>query len=138
MTAVHSLPVSTQHFAPQEDNIANNFPSASPFTMLISSPATESKSITEPNASKSSAPTEKFDPMRHLAFTPPDNVLSMKDLGYPEDTGISPIAVSDPFQLFSKEAIEQMRSEILRPEAMKECGFQSNIAACQMRGYCPK
>jgi hypothetical protein len=40
-----------------------------------------------------------------------------------------------PFQLFSSEAIEQMRHEIFQPEVMVNCSFSSNIAACQLRGY---
>jgi len=62
----------------------------------------------------------------------------MSDIGYPEDAGVSPIAVSQPFRLFSVEAIEQMRAEIFNPIVMEKCGFRSNLAACQLRGYCPK
>jgi len=81
---------------------------------------------------------EDFDPKKHIVFTPPEQIFTMKDLGFPEDTGISPVAVSQPFQLFSKEAVQQMRAEIFHPKVMEECGFQSNIAASQMRGYAPK
>ncbi|KAF2740462.1 hypothetical protein EJ04DRAFT_600748 [Polyplosphaeria fusca] len=80
----------------------------------------------------------KFDPKQHLAFTPPSQILMMKDIGYREDTGISPVAVSQPFQLFSPEAIQQMRQEIFKKEVMENCSFRSNLAACQLRGYAPK
>lgn len=80
----------------------------------------------------------EFDPNKHLAYTPPSQIIMMKDIGYAEDTGISPVAVSLPFQLFSPDAIQQMRSEIFKPEVMENCSFSSNIAACQLRGYASK
>ncbi|KAI9664961.1 MAG: hypothetical protein M1821_006409 [Bathelium mastoideum] len=78
-----------------------------------------------------------FDPAKHLSFAPPPQVFSMGDLGL-EGVGVSPVAVSQPFQLFSEEAVEQFRAEILNPEVMKNCRFTSNLAACQLRGYSPK
>ena len=78
-----------------------------------------------------------FDPAKHLAFAPPPEVFSMEDLGL-EGVGVSPVAVSQPFQLFSEEAVEQFRAEVLNPEVMKNCRFRSNLAACQLRGYSPK
>jgi len=96
------------------------------------------KPIIELNATHSRNSTVPFDPKKHLAYSPPEEILRMSDIGYPEDVGVSPIAVSQPFHLFSTEAIEQMRAEIFNPIVMETCGFRSNIAACQLRGYCPK
>ncbi|KAF1355076.1 hypothetical protein BDV97DRAFT_289886 [Delphinella strobiligena] len=79
-----------------------------------------------------------FDPKRHIQFKPPPEIMMMKDLGYADDTGVSPVAVSQPFQLFSTEAIHQMRTEVMNSKVMEECKYQSNIAACQIRGYAPK
>lgn len=87
---------------------------------------------------KGESKSQDFYPAEHLAFTPPEQVIMMTDLGYPEDMGVSPVAVSQPFKLFSNEAIQQMRAEILHPDVMKHCGYQSNIAASQVRGYAPK
>ncbi|TID27458.1 Aminopeptidase 2 [Venturia nashicola] len=89
------------------------------------------------NTREESKPQD-FNPTEHLTFTPPEQVIMMTDLGYPADMGVSPVAVSQPFKLFSDEAVQQMRSEILHPEVMKHCGYQSNIAASQLRGYAPK
>lgn len=89
------------------------------------------------NTKEESQPQD-FDPAEHLTFTPPEQVILMTDLGYPADMGVSPVAVSQPFKLFSNEAVQQMRSEILDPEVIKHCGYQSNIAASQVRGYAPK
>lgn len=81
---------------------------------------------------------DDFDPKKHIAFKPPPEIIMMKDLGYAENTGVSPVAVSQPFHLFSQQAIMQMREEIMNPKVMEECKYQSNIAACQIRGYAPK
>lgn len=87
---------------------------------------------------KSKAGRIDFDPKKHIQFKPPPEIIMMKDLGYAEDTGVSPVAVSQPFQLFSQDAIHQMRAEVMNPKVMEECKYQSNIAACQIRGYSPK
>ena len=94
-------------------------------------------SIQEASA-KQKAGNADFDPKRHIDFKPPSEIVMMKDLGFTEDTGISPVAVSQPFQLFSQDAIHQMRGEVMNPKVMEECKYQSNIAACQIRGYAPK
>lgn len=75
----------------------------------------------------------RFDPARHLVGAIPTKKTSMEDLGYPKDMGVSPIAVSDPFQLFTNEAVEIMREEIFR--VSNQYKFKSNIAASQLRGY---
>lgn len=79
-----------------------------------------------------------FSPDVHLAYKEPPEILMMKDLGLPEDNGVSPMAVTQPFQLFSQAAIDRMREEVLNPEVMKKCKFSSNLAACQLRGYANK
>jgi hypothetical protein len=139
MATTQGLPTPPQYFANHEgQNIPTDFQFVPPFTTSTATPTASSKSTIEAVTSKTSPPEEKFDPTKHITFTPPDKVLLMEDLGYSEDTGISPVAVSNPFQLFSEDAVEQMRAEILSPEVMKECGFQSNIAASQLRGYSPR
>jgi hypothetical protein len=83
---------------------------------------------------------EEFNPTTHLNFTPPERITMMTELGFSKDLGISPVAVSEPFQLFSHEAVQQLRREVLAddPELMANCGYASNIAASQLRGYAPK
>jgi hypothetical protein len=77
----------------------------------------------------------KFDPKKHLAYETPSKIVMMKDIGYSEDAGVSPVAVCEPFQLFTPEAIQEMRKEIFKPEVMENCSYSSNLAACQLRGY---
>ena len=78
-----------------------------------------------------------FDAEKHLAFTPPSKIYTMKDL-HLNDTGVSPIAVSEPFPLFSPAAIHQMRAEVLSDRVWNNCQYSSNLAQCQLRGFAPK
>src|SRR2546430_1423542 len=79
-----------------------------------------------------------FKPDKHLAYEPPIKVHMMTDLSLPADKGVSPVAVSEPFHLFSKEAIDIMRSEVLDEKVYNEYSFTSDIAPRQIRGYTPK
>ena len=82
--------------------------------------------------------TDDFDPKKHLDFTPPANILTMSDLKLPEGTGVSSFAVSDPFQLFTQEAVQRMRAEIFSKEVLENCKYSSNLAQCQLRGFAAK
>jgi hypothetical protein len=79
-----------------------------------------------------------FCPEDHLNFIAPSKVFTMKDLGLPVNTGISPIAVSEPFQLFTPEAIQQMRAEVLSKQVWENCQYSSNLSQCQLRGFAPE
>lgn len=92
--------------------------------------------ITTPSASK--VGDDEFNPARHLAFKEMPQVYTMKDIGLPEDTGISPVAVSEPFPLFTEEAVMRMRQEVLSPEVLGNCQYSSNLAQCQLRGFANK
>ena len=82
--------------------------------------------------------TGDFDPAKHIEFKPPSKVHTMADLNFPEGTGVSPCAASEPFHLFSEEAIHRMRSEIMSKEVWKNCQYSSNLAKCQLRGFASK
>ncbi|KAI0016427.1 hypothetical protein F4780DRAFT_759336 [Xylariomycetidae sp. FL0641] len=86
----------------------------------------------------SNVSNDEFEPTRHLAFKDAPKVHTMKDLGLPEDTGISPIAVSEPFPLFTQEAVMRMRQEILSADVLNNCQYSSNLAQCQLRGFANK
>ncbi|KAK3629341.1 hypothetical protein LTR56_018116 [Elasticomyces elasticus] len=79
-----------------------------------------------------------FTPREHLAFEEPESVLMMTDIGFCEDTGVSPVAVSQPFRLFTPECIQKFRDEVLSEEVLERCSYKSNLAAMQLRGYAPK
>ena len=82
--------------------------------------------------------TDDFDPQKHVDFVPPTKTHSMSDLKLPEGTGVSPFAVSEPFRLFTEEAVARMRAEIFSKEVMENCRYSSNLAHCQLRGFAAK
>jgi hypothetical protein len=79
-----------------------------------------------------------FNPSKHLAYVEPKYIHTMEELGFPPSRGVSPVAVSDPFPLFSEEAVDIMRSEVLAQEVQEKYTYSSDIAAKQIRGYAPK
>lgn len=85
-----------------------------------------------------SIPRAAFDPSKHLIFKEKPKVLTLSDIGLPDDIGISPVAVSDPFPLFDEEAIRIMRSEIFTIEVWENCLHSTGAFGCHLRGHCPK
>ena len=81
---------------------------------------------------------EDFNPQKHLAFVPPSRTYTMEDIKLPKDTGVSPFAVSEPFQLFNEDAVLRMRKEILSKDVWENCQYSSNLAQCQLRGFAPR
>ena len=82
-------------------------------------------------------PKVAFEPSKHLNYQAPKKVWSMEEIGFAED-GISPNAVSEPFQLFTEDAIKQMRAEVLSKAVLDNCQYSSNLAQCQLRGMAPE
>jgi len=79
-----------------------------------------------------------FKPSKHLVFKEMPVVHTMKELGFSESIGVSPIAVSEPFPLFTEDAVMRMRQEILSPEVFQNCQYSSNLAHCYLRGFANK
>ncbi|KAK7885660.1 hypothetical protein LTR67_010011 [Exophiala xenobiotica] len=75
-----------------------------------------------------------FDPAKHLNFEPPQKVWTMSEIRMAEK-GVSPNAVSEPFPLFTHDAVQQMRDEVLSKPVWENCQYKSNIAQCQLRGF---
>ncbi|KAG8525468.1 uncharacterized protein KY384_009112 [Bacidia gigantensis] len=75
-----------------------------------------------------------FDPQKHIDFKPPSKCYTMNDIKL-RDSPLSGFAVSEPFQLFTPEAVKRMRAEIFSPEVMENFSYASNLAECQLRGY---
>jgi hypothetical protein len=81
----------------------------------------------------------RFDPDIHLNFKEPSRIHTMRELGYPSTYGISPVGVSEPFPLFSEQAVEIMRGEILNPVVGQEYSFSSDVSSVLYhRGYAPR
>lgn len=114
-------------------------PSSAPYSCPNPAPTVSNETAIEDESGKvEQAPKPAFDPEKHLAFTPPSKVHSMKELGYRDDVGVSPVGVSEPFPLFSEEAIKQMRSEVLSEDVWNRYRYSSNLAQCQLRGFAPE
>jgi hypothetical protein len=54
-------------------------------------------------------PTQ-FDAAKHVAYVKPEKKITMSELGF-EGKGISPVAISAPFPLFSPEGVKELRRE---------------------------
>ncbi|KAI9650145.1 hypothetical protein NHQ30_000158 [Ciborinia camelliae] len=78
-----------------------------------------------------------FQPESHLQYEEPSYIHTMEDIGYSATSGVSPIAVSEPFRLFSEEAVNVMREEIFNKEVQEKYSYTSDIAPKQLRGYAP-
>ncbi|KAI3390336.1 hypothetical protein diail_10017 [Diaporthe ilicicola] len=77
----------------------------------------------------------KFDPDKHLVFRKPDAVYTWTSLGFSKNYGASSFCAAEPFQLFSTEAIELMRNEVLDQETLEKFCYSDNNTAMSIRGY---
>ncbi|QKX62670.1 uncharacterized protein TRUGW13939_09831 [Talaromyces rugulosus] len=100
--------------------------------------ASLSKSIVPIQEDLSCLGQVSFDPSKHIQFTAPSKIWTMEELNYTDGQGISPVGVSEPFPLFSAEAVKQMRAEILSENVWHKYKFSSNLSDCMLRGYAPK
>ncbi|KAF5719686.1 hypothetical protein FGLOB1_1058 [Fusarium globosum] len=65
-------------------------------------------------------PIEEFDAQKHVNFEFPKRTYTTKEWGY-ENQGVSPIAASDPFSLFTEAAVKQVRRELLSEDVLRTC-----------------
>ncbi|KAM0418815.1 hypothetical protein ACHAPT_012256 [Fusarium lateritium] len=63
---------------------------------------------------------EPWDAAKHIQFQPPAKIHTMREIGL-EGHGISPNAVSDPFPLFTHDAVRQMRHELFSQDVVDNC-----------------
>ena len=80
---------------------------------------------------------DKFNASKHLAFSPPSSVLTMKDLSL-EPTNISPIATTEPFPLLSHEAVLAHRRELFGQQVLDNCLHHTRPGSVQLRGMAPR
>src|ERR1700749_611064 len=76
-----------------------------------------------------------FDPAEHLCFEPPKSVITLKELLLAEDNAISPVAITEPFPLFTLEGVKQMRADLFRSEVVNMHGDRTKKNCYKMRGY---
>ncbi|CAE6443542.1 unnamed protein product [Rhizoctonia solani] len=77
-------------------------------------------------------PTQ-FDPQIHLAYSPPESRIMMKDLGK-ADEGIAPVGITQPFPLLSEQGVLELREELFSRHVLDRCTHTSDLAPCQIRG----
>ncbi|KAL2793116.1 hypothetical protein BJX66DRAFT_339174 [Aspergillus keveii] len=82
------------------------------------------------------AQKQAFDPARHLNFQAPRSIYTMEQIGL-KGHGISPHAATEPFPLFTQEAIAQMRAEIFSEKVLAECQYSSTFNKNMVRGMGP-
>ncbi|KAL4862192.1 hypothetical protein BDV12DRAFT_207365 [Aspergillus spectabilis] len=112
-------------------------------------PPTLAPVVVGPTTKKATRPTKKipksliegakvthkrpFTPDEHLVYEPPVKIHKMADFGL-EGAGISPNAISEPFRLFTEEAIRQMRAEIFSERVLEDCQYASSFCTNMIRG----
>ncbi|GJN89476.1 hypothetical protein Rhopal_002462-T1 [Rhodotorula paludigena] len=74
-----------------------------------------------------------FDPAVHLCYQPPEKVITMQELAL--DGGISPIGVTAPFPLLTREGVTELRREILSEDVLDRYTVSSYISAFQGREF---
>lgn len=76
----------------------------------------------------------KFDPAIHLHYTAPDTIYTFSDLGV-ENNGTSPMAVTEPFQLATEDAVIELRRELLQESTLKNRLHWWHRAPAVLRGF---
>lgn len=87
----------------------------------------------------STKPTDpvKFDPAKHLDYSPPSSILTMKDLSL-GPTPLSNVASTVPFKLLSREGVLQHRRELFQKDVMDNCLHHTRPGSVQLRGMAPR
>ncbi|OAP59152.1 hypothetical protein AYL99_06450 [Fonsecaea erecta] len=88
----------------------------------------------EPLVSSPPAPV-RFDPAKHMCFEPPKSIITLKELLLSEKDAISPVAITEPFPLFTLEGVKQMRADLFRKEVVNKHGNRTKKNCYKMRGY---
>lgn len=81
----------------------------------------------------------KFDPARHLRYVPPEKQYTFTDLGL-EATDPPPpndMCITEPFDLFTEEAVRLMRRELFQPAVFDNYMHSWARAPCVIRGSAP-
>jgi hypothetical protein len=76
-----------------------------------------------------------FDPEKHLCFKAPENFVTLQELGLSEEKAISPVAITEPFPLFTIEGVKEMRADLFRKEIVGKYGAPTFQGCYKMRGY---
>lgn len=70
-----------------------------------------------------------------MAFKMPKSVTTLRELLLSEANACSPVAITEPFPLFSFEGVIEMRKDIFRKEVVLKHGQKIKPGVYKMRGY---
>ncbi|KIV82674.1 hypothetical protein PV11_04768 [Exophiala sideris] len=76
-----------------------------------------------------------FQPDQDFCFEPPKAFATLKELLLSEEDASSPLAITDPFPLFTPEAVEKMRADVFRREVVDKYGQRTMPRCFKLRGY---
>ena len=79
-----------------------------------------------------------FDPKIHLRFDLPEKVYTLEDLKYPFKQQAGNVAATDPFPIFTREAIVEMRRELFAARTFQNCMSKRRAGSVQIRGAAPQ
>jgi hypothetical protein len=108
-----------------------------PFVDVQRPPGMTSMLSSEPQCSRKISGATRFDPNKHLAYSPPPNTLTMEDLAH-KPTELSSVAHTEPFQLLSHEGVLAHRREIFSQEVLDNCMHHTRPGSVQIRGMAPR
>lgn len=79
----------------------------------------------------------KFDPARHLRYSPPSERHSFTEFGLEAKPPPSDTCITEPFNLFTAEAVRLMRRELFQPAVFDNYMHSWARAPCVVRGIAP-
>ncbi|KEY70366.1 hypothetical protein S7711_08954 [Stachybotrys chartarum IBT 7711] len=100
-------------------------------------PAPPLKPLPQSLIESSRIPAVPFNADKHVQFEFPQKCYTMTDIGK-QGAGISDHAISEPFPLFTHDAIRQFRREIFSEGVLSKYQCGSPMATNMIRGYCPR
>ncbi|KAL2671613.1 hypothetical protein Neosp_014203 [[Neocosmospora] mangrovei] len=104
---------------------------------LIETPRAQGPIGPQQIASSKQGSAVQFNPAKHLAYSPPSSILTMKDLAL-EPTALSPVATTEPFPLLSHEAVLQHRRDLFSKDVLDNCLHHTRPGSVQLRGMAPR
>lgn len=79
----------------------------------------------------------KFDPALHLNFVPPTKRHSFTELGLDAEAPPVDMCITEPFSLFTEEAVRLIRHELFQPQVFDNYMHSWARAPCVIRGIAP-
>lgn len=77
----------------------------------------------------------EFNPKNHMCYKPPDKTITFAELNLNPKTATSPIAITTPFPLLTREGVQALRADIFRHEIVAKYGSLKYPGVYRIRGY---